>query len=38
MSHKAVESTFNINNAVDPGTINECIVMAQEALQRRQGS
>ena len=38
MGCRTAETTLSINNAFDPGTINECIVMAQEALQRRQGS
>ena len=26
MSHKAAETAYNINNAFDPGTANECTV------------
>ena len=29
MCHKAVEITFNINNAYSPGTANKCIVQWQ---------
>ena len=36
MGCRAVETTFNINNAFDPGTVNECTVIVQEVLQRRR--
>ena len=38
MSHKAVEKTQRINNAVGPGTANESTgpVVVQEILQRKQ--
>ena len=39
MGGKAVETTYKINNAFGPGTVNEHIysaVVVQEVLQRRQ--
>ena len=40
MSHKAVETTRNVNNAFDPGTANGMYsaVVVQEVSHRRQES
>ena len=36
ISHKAVETTRNINNTFGPETANKCTVVVQEVFQRRQ--